>query len=241
MRMKYAKAKNEKKRLKGYTLVEMLISIALISFVIMLVGVTLTTLIRTSIVSNVRMQARDETDIIMDVLERNIKQSDPSNILVYNSSAVRRYTNGEVETFGGDAQVTAAYGASLVPYIEGQLNGNEIHMLPYQSKRWICLGYFKDAAGNGYIVKSTSASLGAGSLHKSCFDKNQTEYVKNAITLNTEENSVTQFVLSYFMSGGDNALFTLDLSLKPRKSYGGQEQGSIDRQLVVSTQKLTKN
>lgn len=242
LKMPLRKIKNTKKY-SGYTLLEMLITIAIISFVIMLVGVTLTTLIRTSMVSSIKMQIRDEADLIFDVIERNIKQTDPANILIYNSSNVRRYENGVVFTNDASANLITAY-STLLP--EGDLTvapniANEIHVLPNKSTRWICIGFFKNSAGTqGYIVKSSYPAM-SGSDHRKCFDSTEKEYMKNAIVLNSDDNNIQKMGVTFFRTGGDNAMFTFDLSMKTTKRYGAQDLGSIDRQLVVSTQKLTKN
>ena len=65
-------------------------------------------------------------------------------------------------------QRIASSGEFSAPLDEGESNiGNEIHLLPFNSDRWICIGYFVDSEGKGYLFKTSYKNKQYGPGHNS--------------------------------------------------------------------------
>lgn len=221
------------KKYKGLSLIEMLISIFIIATVMLLSAVTLTTLIRASTISAQRTTAREESEFILELLRRNVRNSDTEDIQIFTTSG-RAYNedNGLVEASG-----------EILGY--GQKNdegvpGNEIHFRPTGFQRWVCVGFFpgKDNPSIGYILKSSSLEH---EDPKDCFDSLLPDYVQNTVILNSEEIDINSLSVSYFNTIGQNILMTMDLEVEPIHwiSGTGNIKPKYFKQSVVSTQKLT--
>jgi len=239
IKMKMFKSR-QKKNYAGFSLLEMIITVAIISILIVFVSFSITTMIRSSIISTIRFESRNETELIFELIRKNISQTDPSNIRVYNSLAVRNYDRdlsrvvGEAD--GSKGSLGLAYQNPLDEGVEG---GNEIHILPSGSTRWICIGYFETEDGQGYIVKTSYPSFTSEADHQQCFNSTTQEYRKNAMVLNSDTIDVQSFSVNYYLQSSGNAIFTIDTITASTKKYGAQEIPELTRQLVVTTQKLT--
>lgn len=223
------------KKLKGYSLIEMLLTMSIIGIVMLLVGVTLTTLIQTSANATVRTTVRQEGEFIQELMRKTIRNSHTSDIFVYNSSG-RVYDEasglilpaGEVKGFDleqgeGDA-------------------GSEIHFRPTGFDRWVCIGYFPGSGEDtkGYILKSSADDLTTG--HEACFDSNAQEYLQNTILLNSTSVDVNSLNMEYYPTVGENFILTIDLEMEPIHwvdRFADDSPPQVFKQIVVSTQKLT--
>lgn len=226
---------------EGVSLVEMLITLVIITVVMLLAMITLTTLIRTSAVINARTTARQESEFVIELLRRSIRNSDSSDIFIYNVQ--NRYYD---EALGAviNSGVVSGYDA---PLDEGT-NGTEIQFRPSGYDRWICIGYFpvKDKAGAGYIVKS---SMEDNSNPSGCLDSGSsgggqavsTNYAQNAVVLNSSEVYVDQFTLSYYGTTSDNLLINVAVKMKSiyPMSFSKNLEPAYFKQSIISTQKLT--
>ena len=70
---------------QAYSLVEMIISVAIVSVVMLIIGLSLNSLLQVSFVSSARMEALNQTDFTMELIKRTIKQSNPSSVFLFNS------------------------------------------------------------------------------------------------------------------------------------------------------------
>lgn len=222
-----------KKRYKGISLIEMLLTLVIITVVILLVSVVLTTLIRVSAVSNARTTARQESEFVLEVVRRNIRNSHNEDIVVYNV-ANRKFneTTGKVE----DTGIVSGYD---LPVVQG-VNGNVIHFRPNGYHRWICIGFFPTTTDNtkGYIVKS---SYPDNFTPKECLNGNNAEYSQNALILNSSEVYASIFNIMYYDTPNRNKLMTVAVSMKSIRdmSFSRNVKPEYFKQALISTQKLT--
>lgn len=221
------------KRYKGVSLVEMLITIVILTTVMLLVTVTLTTLIRTSAVTNARTTARQESEFVLELIRRNIRNSHTEDIIIYNvANRAFNETTGKLEDTG------AVTGYST-PALEGAV-GNVIHFRPNGYHRWICIGYFPktDDAEKGYFVKSSYSNNDTPS---ECLNGNNSEYSQNALVLNSKEVYGSQFDISYYSTPNGNKLMTIAVTMASiyDMSFSRNVKPVYYKQALISTQKLT--
>lgn len=221
------------KKYKGVSLVEMLITIVIITVVMLLVSVVLTTLIRTSAVTNARTTARQESEFVMELIRRNIRNSHTSDIVLYN---VTNRAFNESENKVVDTGVVNGYSTAV---IEGG-NANVIHFRPNGYDRWVCIGYFPLTTDptKGYIVKSSYPN---NTTPSNCFNGNDPEYAQNALILNSSEVYADQFNIVYYNSSDGNKLMTVNISMKSIRdmSFSRNVKPTYFKQALISTQKLT--
>lgn len=224
---------NNDERYHGYSLVEMIISVAIVSVVMLIIGLSLNSLLMVSFVTSARMEALNQTDFAMELIKRTIKQSNPSNIFLFDSSDYYYYESGN-NVIARNPNTSEGYPS---PLYEGEANvGNEIHLLPANSDRWICIGYFTDNQGNGYLFKTSYKNL---TNHESCFDSATSEYKKNIMKLNTSQVNFTQFDASYFSGGSSNVFYRIKMTGQPTKKYGNAElPRTIEQDLYITTNKI---
>jgi len=223
----------QNKMYKGFSLVEMLITIIIIGFVFLLVATTLTTLIRVSSISTAKTTIRNETEFILELIRRNVRNSNVGDVLIFDTSG-REY-NGETvveieEITGFDNPLDAG------------VEGNEIHFRPNGYSRWICIGYFlgSEDSDMGYILKSSTEDI--SSDHSICFNPESSDYQKYTIQLNSEEVDITSFGIKYIESTYGNYLIIANIGAEPVYWYEGSGKWfnkEVNRQVVVSTEGLT--
>lgn len=248
--IKTEKNKLKKRKYKGFTLLETLITMVIVSIVILFISFLYVELVKTSLQSSIRMQARDESELTFELLQKNIKQADPQYIILFDSSGnlggVRRFNNTTgLTTYSGTEE--SVY---LNPVTDPTQFANEIHILPANSSRWICFAFVKDSTdpSMGYIVKSSSGSISTDTTspsglleHADCLKGSETEFKKNRLVLNSSNVNIKDFSMaSYFDTYSGNKTVVINLTSQPTKWMGDEtEPTEIVRQLVVSTNKLT--
>jgi len=220
-------------RYEGFSLIEMLITMVIIGFVFLLVATTLTTLIRISTISTAKTTVRNESEFILELIRRNVRNSNVGDVLIFNTSG--RVYDGETiveteEVIGFDNPLNAG------------IEGNEIHFRPNGYSRWICIGYFVNSEDSemGYILKSSSEDI--SSDHSTCFNPEDSDYQKYAIQLNSEEVDINSFGVKYIESTYENYMIITDINAQPVHWYEGSGKlfnREVNRQVVVSTEGLT--
>lgn len=219
-----------KSKYDGYSLVEMLITIVIIGVVMLIASVTLTTLIKISTVSSNKTRARAESEFVLELVRRTVRNSNPSDVYIYNSSSSRKYdpdSNIVVDELG--ANLPAIYGTALT-------TGNEIHFRPYGYESWVCIAFYTSTLDPeiGYIVKTTAADLTG--QHQNCFAQDYTGYI---IPLNSNVVDVDNFQIAYTELDDLNYMIRFDIDVKPTEWYlglGAPVKREIHRQAVVSTE-----
>jgi prepilin-type N-terminal cleavage/methylation domain-containing protein len=225
---------------KGFTLVELLVSIAIMIIIMLLLSLTFTTLIKASIISNAVITTRDESDFALRIFENTVKQSNVAGIALFKSDNVRGFSfdNGKVVDLTDKTTVANVYAPNRFLPVDSV--GNEIHLLPNGSNRWICIGYFKDTTtGQGVILKSSSSYISGESNHSSCFDSTSQEYLKNTIQLNTDSTDIKSLNIRYYDADNENSMILAEVIAEPTMWFGSGKKKEIIRQIVVTTRKLT--
>jgi len=218
---------------EGFSLVEMLVTMIIIGFVFLLVASTLTTLIRVSTISTAKTTVRSESEFVLELIRRNVRNSNIGDVLVFNTSG--RVYNGITVVEDGDV-------LGFDTPLDAGVQGNEIHFRPNGYSRWICIGYFVDSedANMGYILKSSSDDI--SSDHSVCFDPDLSDYQKYTIQLNSEDVDINTFGVKYIESTYDNYMIIADINAEPVHWYEGSGKlfnKEVNRQVAVSTEGLT--
>lgn len=218
---------------EGFSLVEMLLTMIIIGFVFLLVATTLTTLVRVSTISTAKTTVRSESEFILELIRRNVRNSNVGDVLIFN-------TSGRV--YDGDTIVETGDILGFDSPLDAGVKGNEIHFRPNGYSRWVCIGFFVDANDTdmGYILKSSSDDI--SSDHSVCFDPDTSDYQKYTIQLNSEDVDINDFKIRYAESTYENYIILADITAQPVFWYEGSGtlfNREVNRQVVVSTEGLT--
>lgn len=225
-----------KYKLKSFSLVEMILTLGILSIVFLMITKTLNTVVRVSAITRYKTATRNEADFIMELSERLLANSNINDIYVYQSSSVREF-NPETYSFSDD-DLIGVYDSGGLSVGE---KGNEIHVRPYGFESWTCFGFFKDNDGNGYLVKrSVNGMTDDAAGHQSCFEGSAST-PEPYLVLNSDDISVKDFKVSYTVSPSKNNLFYIDLVMEPLHWAPGETtiEKPIYRQSVITTQGLT--
>lgn len=232
------------KKYNGFSLIEMLLTLMILTVVMLLVATTLNTVIKVSNTANSKNLARSDINYIMDLYSRLISNSDLDDIYLYNS-ADYNLTNPynapirhlEINANGMPVIITTGsldqYGIEDRP-ADGAF-GTEIHVRLYGYPLWTCLGYFRDNNEYGYIVKTTKVDL---SDHSTCFDSNAVITILHSFSVDA-----TDFSIEYVDIGDNkNSMFIINAGLTPLYwpvSDAFPVTKEVNRQIVISTESLT--
>ena len=227
--------------LGGYSLVEMLITLAIISTLLTLVGILLTTLLKTSISTEARTTARKESEYLSAVLRINIANADPEKVLVFSAPNREMNEDGEFINLAG-VDITAVS-------LDGSV-ANEIHVLPLNGNKWVCIAhaYVDTIEGPRGMLLRTSASLTTipvdsidGATHKKCFSPNPnpdlytylTYMNSSQINVNVPDiNSALQF--NAYSSPSGNVYVRTTIGVKPVEWIGGS-RGALRPEYIRSS------
>lgn len=224
------------KRYSGFSLVEMLITVLIIGMVMLIASVTLTTLVKISTVSSNKTRTRNETEFVLELVRRTVRNSNPSDVFVYETEDARSY-NSETEVVENRPEIVDISNEYTNGLGVGEV-GNEIHFRPYGYTNWICIAFFRETGNDerGYILKTSTQDL--FNQHENCFDSTLSNYTKYTIMLNSDYVDINSFDISYTETTGGNYLFRFSLSAEPVDWYlapGAPIKREIIRQAVVST------
>ena len=232
--------KKDRKTYEGFSLVETLFSIVILSMVMLFVASMLNTVIKTSHTANSKNMARSDINYVMDVYDRTLSNAKLEDVRMYNSSNVRKFgfnNNGIpfIDTPGSLGNT----------YVEGNPipeNINEIHVRLYGYDTWTCLGYFKYITGEneyGFIVKATSNDLNVDN-HETCFAQTSPITILHSYSVD-----VSKFSMQFIDIGdGINSMFVIDSEFTPlywpmSNSFNLVAKG-VSRKVIVSTRALTR-
>ena len=231
--------KEYRKTYEGFSLVETLFSIVILSMVMLFVASMLNTVIKTSHTANSKNMARSDINYVMDVYDRTLSNAKLEDVKMYDSSNVRNFG------FNSDGIPVIQGGSLGNTYAEGNPipeNINEIHVRLYGYDTWTCLGYFKYITGEneyGFIVKATSNDLNVDN-HETCFAENSPITILHSYSVD-----VSKFSIQYIDIGdGVNSMFVIDSEFTPlywpmSNSFALVTKG-VSRKIVVSTRALTR-
>lgn len=231
--------KENKKTYEGFSLVETLFTIVILSMVMLFVASMLNTVIKTSHTANSKNMARSDINYVMDVYDRTLSNAKLEDVRMYDSSNVRKFG------FKDGIPVIETQGSLGNTYAEGDSvpeNINEIHVRLYGYDTWTCLGYFKYGTGGdeyGFIVKATSNDLNVDN-HDTCFADTSPITILHSYSID-----VSKFSIQYIDIGdGVNSMFVIDSEFTPlywpmSNSFNLVAKG-VSRKIIVSTRALTR-
>jgi prepilin-type N-terminal cleavage/methylation domain-containing protein len=250
-----------RKKLKAFSMVEMLITLAIMAIVMLIATQTLTTVFKVSTMTKLKTVTRNEIGFAVELTERLLANSNVVDVKIYDVSNTTtdpidddyendvRYYNedtGGIYTELASGEIEAIYTDDLSTADVG----NEIHIRPYGYSLWVCLGYFHgysdgEVNSNGYFLKRTVTSFPDGYGHESCFDTSAEgpSLVESPIlVLNSDDVNVNDFRVSYIKSSDINNVFYIDLVMEPTHWVPGDQSNiekAIYRQAIITTQGLT--
>ncbi len=229
--------KIERKQYEAFSLIEMLITVVILGMLMLTCSLVLTTLIRVSMVSTNKARVRTESEYMQEILKRTIRTTDPMNVNVYDTSSERFFnpTNSIVSPLEG----------SLSP-LPSTIPGNEIHLRPFGSNRWVCIGFFLGANNEteidpertrkGYILKTTMEDTEYSP--EGCFSSDINDE-QNYIVLNSRFVNVSDMEISYTTAKDKNKEFILNMHSDAIYWYfakGAPLRKDLYRQSIVKTE-----
>jgi prepilin-type N-terminal cleavage/methylation domain-containing protein len=237
MKMNKFGARNKRKYYSGYSLVEMLITLVIIGFIMVLVSATLTAMIKASSISSARTLARKERQFIFQITERYIENSDPEEVRVFN------VPDGLQRQYSSDGSITTEnLEENFNEVVPGGGFGNEIHIRPIGSDNWICIAVMQGTGENsdkGYLLKTAADTL---THHSDCFSESENDDLyRNLVIFNSSEIDVNSFEVSSYRQSSGNYTFLINLELEPVHWVAGsrsQFKPEYYGQLVVTTGKV---
>ncbi len=223
------------KKYEGFSLVEMLITIAIMGVVMILSSTVLTTLIKVSTVSSNKIRARNESEFVLELIRRTIRNSDPSDVYIFSSRSVEG-SGGRKFDPQQQSIVSEALGEIYTETLGENEKGNEIHFRPYGFRDWICLGFFNSTEDEekGYILWTSAEDLGGN--HESCFALNGP--YSYAMVLNSDYINIKNFDISYTQSADGNYIIKFKILSEPISWYlspGAPISQEVVRSGTVST------
>ncbi len=233
-----------KKQIAAFSLVEMLITIAILSIVMLIATQTLNTIFKVSTISRYKTVTRNEMGFALELVERLLANSNVVDVYIYDSSEVRAYNEGNDAIVNVDPQGEEVLEDNVALVYDQELDtadvGNEIHFRPYGYSLWVCIGYFKDVNSDddtkGFLIKRTIDDL---SDHASCFSTDEDEPL---MVLTSEDVQVNDFTVSYIKSSDINNVFHVNLTMEPTSWVPGESdliERTVTRQATITTQGLT--
>lgn len=237
---------------RAFSLIEMILTLGILSIVFLLTTKTLTTVIQVSTVVKYKTATRSEVDFAMEFLERVLTNSnikpEGDDVFIYDTSAWRYYDPVGGTTVYDDSVEDLIINTEYNNSTSTGVFGNEIHIQPYGYEGWMCIGYFKEeddgddtTLQKGYLLKRSVDALDEANppSHKSCFDSTWHEEYP-ILVLNSEDVNVNDFRVSYTRSELVNNIFYIDLEMEPLFwSPGVSIEKAIIRQSIVTTKGLT--
>jgi Tfp pilus assembly protein PilW len=227
-----------RKKYEAFSLVEMLITTVLLGFIMLISALVLTTLIKVSTTSTNKARVRTDSEYVLELLKRTIRTTDPNFVKIYNSSE-RKYDANTGFVSSGDFEEIDTIGVT----------GNEIHIRPNNSQRWICLAYYKgvntdkDNAGNikGYILKTSMMDIGdTKEDHSKCFVPSENPSY-NYMILNSRFVNIEEFKIQQKPTVDFNKIIQFDLKASAINWYFGNGSvlsRSLYRQAIVKTESV---
>lgn len=229
---------------EAFSLIEMLITIIILGFILITCALVLTTLIKVSTVSTNKTRVRTESEYMQELLRRTIRTTDPTNAVLFNSHPVRQYNpaTSEVVSAGQFSSPGSGYGS---PKPENEV-GNEIHLKPFGSNKWICVAFFYEVGDKmeadgvtrkGYVLKTSMPDTEYVNA-ADCFDS-QKNKPHNYIVLNSRFVNVSEMEIIYTSTENKNKEFVLNLHSDAIYWYfskGAPLKKDIFRQSIIKTE-----
>ena len=243
------------KKFKAFSLIEMLMTLAIMSIVVLIATQTLNTIFRVSTISKFKTVTRNEMAFSMELVERLLANSNVKDVYIFDPTPdqdiqqpenIARYYDEE------NNRIVNYHNVDLGSVYNVETNsgdsGTEIHIRPYGYNFWVCIGYFKGykddlPTEDGYLLKRTVDNLFEGvngADHASCFD-HEFSTSDPILVLNSDDVKVNDFEISYIKSSNINNVFYIDMEMEPTSWVPGESalERAVIRQAIVTTRGLT--
>jgi len=232
-----------KSRYGAYSLMELIIVIAILGILVTVSSRVLVTLIQVSTLTKVKVAMRQESKFIETSLSRNLKSADAESLRFYKVSG-RRISGGKI----ADAGSALTY-QNVNPDDAAELaNVNEIQFaLAGNPDRTICYARFEGTPKGsldtqGFIVRSVIDSQLATNHPEYCFSDDNDLFRQSFQILHMSSVDVTQFDINYIQTRPGLGYMTVDFTLRPVYWVGGEDSllsRDVVRQVVVHMDGLT--
>lgn len=228
-----------KKSLKAFSLVEMIITLGILSIVFLLTTKTLNTIVKVSAITKYKTQTRSETDFGMELVDRFLSNSNIEDIYLFDSVNWRTY-DVTTNQFTNISTAVPDYDSEPV----APATGTEIHVRLSGYDYWTCIGFFKESTepdAKGYLVKR-SVQFTETDTHADCFDYTKFGGILSPIiVLNSDDITVNDFSVTYTKSDLTNNIFYVNLEMEPLFWAPGEDsiERAVIRQSIITTQGLT--
>ena len=232
------------KKLKAFSLIEMLMTLGIMAIVVLIATQTLNTIFRVSTISKFKTVTRNEMSFSMELVERLLANSNVRDLYIFDpkdgsGDPIRYYDEIDNEIVPPDPGDLSIYEAET----NSGDSGTEIHIRPYGYDFWVCIGYFKGDEDHtkGYLLKRTMDSFPEGTGHESCFNTGYNGTEDPVLVLNSEDVNVNDFEVSYIKSSDINNVFYIDMEMEPTSWVPGESalERAVIRQAIVTTKGLT--
>ncbi len=237
--MNMSRKTNLKTKYSGLSLIEMLITLVIISIILVVTSSTLVALIKASAISSARALSRDESEFVLELLERELKNADAlsNNVIIYNTPNTA--TGLRHIDFTDSSIVGKFVENTILPVAPGGA-GNEIHIKSNRYDNvWICMAFIKgmkDGQEVGVIVRREVTGYDS-SPGIDCIGEGEDDIV----FVSSEEVDVELLEIRSYSIDTRNTTFIIDLTLKPVYWIPGKQskiKPEYFRQLIVRTGKL---
>lgn len=219
----------KRNRKKGFSLVEMLITLAIMMMLILVVGRTFAVMVETYVKTDFRTKTRNDVEFISEIYTRAIRNSMFDTVYLYDSIGSRFVDNYNVT--GGTSMIPDPYST---PLSEGAV-GNEIHLYSTISNRITCYAFFRDEDSErdyGYFVKSSIPSY---MDHAECFNSSNNEYKKNFVLLDSRKVHIKNIEIDFTSNHLGNTVFNIVVQASPSSWIGKGEIPTVSKRNVVQT------
>jgi type II secretory pathway pseudopilin PulG len=212
------------KKYKAFTLMEMIVVMALIFIVFLAFVSVLTSMMRASNTVSARMVSRQEGEYISEVFRKFIRNASYDSIRVYrrHNPRITFSMDGEKVNYSHVINI-APLGYTLLSSAGGT-GGTEIHFRPSGNpNEVVCMGFFEDTVtGRGYIIRSkvTYAQPWHAYNPNLCFSPATQDFRKNFMILNSDLIHIDTFTID-FSGGGLNNYYTFEMEMEPQLGVGG--------------------
>ena len=228
--------RKEKKFYKAASLAEMMIAMIIFSIIFFIVASVINVILKTSYIVTGRVLSREESVYILEMFRRNLRNANPEDIYVYNVSGI----SADIDNMQMTGSVNQDY-SNLV--VSSGNSGNQVHVKPFYSSRWICFGLFPMSTDQTkFVLLKTSTALDLDNVgHNQCFSSNRDDFLENTVILNSSLVNVTSLSVIPF-DEPDNVYFAITTHVEPLYWASGISSSlrpDFTKTVVVSTRKLT--
>jgi len=218
-----AEKKRSLVRYGGFTLVEMLLTMAILSALFLAIGGLLQNMIKSSEYASSRMLMREEGEFLGEIFRKYLRNSSVDNVALY-------YREDPVVEFSDDYEIERLSSSDIILDLRDPENplphpATEIHFRPSgdSTGRVICIGFFRDQGGKGRIIKSSGyfdggwTDLGGFEQYdpEECFPTSPTPlFRKEAFILSSDLVHMDSLGIQAHMANL-NIYYVIDIDMKP--------------------------